>query len=250
MIEYHPFNLKSILKHVHDLLKVKASEHNLEFNLFLDAEMPEFVIGDKGRINQIIMNLAGNAIKFTEEGEVTISVKKIAETDDNYTIKFSVKDTGIGIPEDKLISIFDRFTQAEASTTRKFGGTGLGLNIVKQLVELQNGKIQVKSKLGRGSEFYFTLEFKKVDTSVVETIVQNNSNKKLIGKLTILLCEDNILNQRLAENVIQKFGFQLDIANNGQEGIELLTKNKYDLILMDLQMPIKDGYQTTIYIRK
>ena len=250
LVEYYPFNLKSILKHVHDLLKVKASEHNLEFNLFLDEEIPEFVMGDKGRINQIIMNLAGNAIKFTEEGEVNISVKKIAETDDNYTIKFSVKDTGIGIPEDKLISIFDRFTQAEASTTRKFGGTGLGLNIVKQLVELQNGKIQVKSKLGRGSEFYFTLEFKKVDTSVVETIVQNNSNKKLIGKLTILLCEDNILNQRLAENVIQKFGFQLDIANNGQEGIELLTKNKYDLILMDLQMPIKDGYQTTIYIRK
>ena len=250
LIEYHPFNLKSILKHVHDLLKVKASEHNLEFNLFLDAEMPEFVIGDKGRINQIIMNLAGNAIKFTEEGEVTISVKKIAETDDNYTIKFSVKDTGIGIPEDKLISIFDRFTQAEASTTRKFGGTGLGLNIVKQLVELQNGKIQVKSKLGRGSEFYFTLEFNKVDNSVVEKIIKNNSNKKSIGELTILLCEDNILNQRLAENVIQKFGFQLDIANNGQEGIELLTKNKYDLILMDLQMPVKDGYQTTIYIRK
>ena len=249
-IENHPFNLKSILKHVYDLLKIKASEHNLEFNLFLDAAIPEFVVGDKGRINQIIMNLAGNAIKFTNEGEVTISVKNVAETADTYLLKFSVKDTGIGIPEDKLTFIFDRFTQAEASTTRKFGGTGLGLNIVKQLVELQNGQIQVKSKLGVGSEFYFTLEFKKVDSSAVEIIKKNNSNKKSLGNLKILLCEDNILNQRLAENVIRKFGFQLDIANNGQEGIDLLIKNKYDLILMDLQMPVKDGYQTTIYIRQ
>ena len=249
-IEYYPFNLKSILKHVHDLLKVKATEHNLKFNLFLDVEIPEFVIGDKGRINQIIMNLAGNAIKFTQEGEITISVKKIAETDKAYVLKFSVEDTGIGIPEDKLTSIFDRFTQAETSTTRKFGGTGLGLNIVKQLVELQSGQIQVKSKLGRGSEFYFSLEFKKVDSSIVNTIIENNSDRKSLGKLSILLCEDNILNQRLAENVIQKFGFQLDIANNGQEGIDLLIKNNYDLILMDLQMPVKDGYQTTIYIRQ
>ena len=250
MIESYPFNLKDTLKHIYDLLKIKASEHNLEFILFLDAGMPEFVVGDKGRINQIIMNLVGNAIKFTEKGEVTVSVKKVAETDESYLLKFLVKDTGIGISEDKLTTIFDRFTQAEDSTTRKFGGTGLGLNIVKQLVELQNGQIQVKSKLGNGSEFYFTLEFKKVDSSVVNTIIENNSNSKSLGKLSILLCEDNILNQRLAKNVIQKFGFQLDIANNGQEGVDLLMKNKYDLILMDLQMPIKDGYQTTIYIRE
>ena len=249
-IEYHPFNLKGVLKHVHNLLKVKATKHNLKFNLFLDAEIPEFIVGDKGRINQIMMNLAGNAIKFTQEGEIIISVKKIAETDKTYLLKFSVKDTGIGIPEDKLTSIFDRFTQAEYSITRKFGGTGLGLNIVKQLVELQNGQIKVKSKLGRGSEFYFSLEFKKVDSFIVDATIKNNSTKKSLGKLSILLCEDNISNQRLAEKVIQKFGFQLDIANNGQEGIELLIKNNYDLILMDLQMSVKDGYQTTIYIRQ
>jgi CheY-like chemotaxis protein/HPt (histidine-containing phosphotransfer) domain-containing protein len=212
--------------------------------------MPEYVNGDKGRINQIIMNLAGNAIKFTEDGEVTISVKKTAETADYYTLKFSVKDTGIGIPEDKLETIFDRFTQAEISTTRKFGGTGLGLSIVKQLVELQNGQIQVKSKIGRGSEFYFSLDFKKVDSAIVEMIRENHTNRKSMGKLSILLCEDNILNQKLARNVIEKFGFDLDIANNGQEGIDLLLKNEYDLILMDLQMPVKDGYQTTISIRK
>lgn len=249
VVESYPFNIKNTLKHVYDLLKVKADKSGIEFNLFLDAEIPEFVIGDKGRLNQIMMNLAGNAVKFTEKGAVTISVKKDAETDKTVTLKFSIKDTGIGITEEKLLTIFDRFTQAEASTTRKFGGTGLGLNIVKQLIELQKGKIDVKSKIGKGSEFYFYLEFLKPETAVVETIIKSNLKKNTNEKLSILLCEDNELNKRLAKNVIQNFGYELDIASNGQEGLDLLQKNKYDLILMDLQMPVKDGYQTTIYIR-
>lgn len=244
-IDAEPFNLKKTLKHVYNLLKVKVTK-DVEFNLYLDAEMPEMVIGDQGRLNQILMNLTGNALKFTEDGEVTISVKKAEETDDFYTLRFSVKDTGIGIPEDKLKTIFERFTQAEESTTRKFGGTGLGLSIVKQLIELQNGEIQVKSKPGRGSEFSFILIYKKANiTEVAATEVSENN----LGSLKILLCEDNPLNQKLAKNVISNFGFDLDIADNGEEGIELLSKNHYDLILMDLQMPVKDGYQTTEYIR-
>lgn len=249
IIESHPFNLKNTLKHVYNLLKVKADQKDLDFSLFLDADMPEFVIGDQGRLNQIIMNLAGNSIKFTEMGEVSISVKKIAETDDALTLKFSVKDTGIGIPDDKISAIFDRFIQAEDSTTRKFGGTGLGLNIVKQLVELQKGKISVKSTSGRGSEFYFSLEYLKAQTVVADSFIKNSLNPKKLGNLSVLLCEDNELNKRLAKFVIESFGFRLDIASNGQEGIELLKLNQYDLILMDLQMPVKDGYQTTIYIR-
>ena len=247
VIESHPFNLKTILKHTYDLLKVKVSK-DIEFNLFLDAEMPEIVMGDKGRVNQILTNLAGNAIKFTEEGEITISVKKVNETDDKYTLKFSVKDSGIGISQDKLDTIFDRFTQAEESTTRRFGGTGLGLNIVKQLVELQNGEINVKSTPNRGSEFYFTLDFGKVDIAH-KAAVESTASEKTIKKLNILLCEDNILNQKLATGVIGNFGFSLDIANNGEEGIKMFLKNDYDLILMDLQMPVKDGYQATEYIR-
>lgn len=245
IIDAHPFNLKNTLKHVYDLLKVKVPA-NVEFNLFLDAEMPEMVIGDQGRLNQILVNLTGNALKFTEEGEVTISVKKVAEADENYSLRFSVKDTGIGIQEEKLKTIFERFTQAEESTTRKFGGTGLGLNIVKQLIELQNAQIQVKSKEGRGSEFFFTLTYKKADhvETVVEPVLEYNPEK-----LKILLCEDNLLNQKLAKSVISNFGFDLDIAENGEAGIALLSKNKYDLVLMDLQMPIRDGYQTTHYIR-
>ena len=245
IIDAHPFHLKNTLKHVYDLLKVKVPK-DVEFNLFLDAEMPEIVIGDQGRLNQILVNLTGNALKFTEEGEVTVSVKKVAETTDDYSLKFSVKDTGIGIPEDKLETIFERFTQAEESTTRKFGGTGLGLNIVKQLVELQNGEIHVKSKTGRGSEFFFVLTYKKTNHIEIETKPLAGYN---LGKLKILLCEDNVLNQKLVKNVISNFGFELDIAENGEAGIELLSKNNYDLVLMDLQMPVKDGYQTTRYIR-
>ncbi|HEX8013681.1 MAG TPA: ATP-binding protein [Flavobacterium sp.] len=244
-IDTQPFNLRKTLKHVYNLLKVKVPS-TVEFNLFLDADLPETVIGDQGRLNQILVNLTGNSLKFTEEGEVTVSVKKVAETDDYYSLKFSVKDTGIGIPEDKLKTIFERFTQAEESTTRRFGGTGLGLNIVKQLIELQHSEIHVKSKQGYGSEFFFVLDYKKADhiESENETLLDEE-----LGRLKILLCEDNALNQKLAKNVIHNFGFELDIAENGQEGIDLLSKNEYDLVLMDLQMPVKDGYQTTEYIR-
>lgn len=251
VIESNPLNLKNTLKHVYDLLKVKAFEKNIEFNLFLDADMPEFVMGDKGRINQILMNLAGNSLKFTEKGDVTISVKKLTETDKTIKLRFSIKDTGIGIPENKIDSIFERFTQAETSTTRRFGGTGLGLNIVKQLVELQNGEINVTSKVGQGSDFYFILDFLKVETPPNETVKETISHKdESLGQLSILLCEDNELNQHLAKRVIEKFGFDLDIANNGKEGIDRVLMKNYDLILMDLQMSVMDGYQTTIYIRE
>jgi len=245
VIEAQPFNLKKTLKHIYKFLKVKVPK-GIEFNLFLDADMPDHVIGDHGRLNQILVNLTGNALKFTEEGEVTISVKLLDETDDHYSLRFSVKDTGIGIPQDKLETIFERFKQAEESTTRRFGGTGLGLNIVKQLVELHGAEIKVKSKQNRGSEFFFVLNYKKVKH--IETAAESISEEKL-AKLKILLCEDNILNQKLVRSVIHNFGFELDIAENGEEGIAFLSKNKYDLVLMDLQMPVKDGYQTTEFIR-
>lgn len=244
-IEMEPFNLKKTLKHVYNLLKVKTQK-DVEFNLYLDADMPDNVIGDQGRLNQILVNLVGNSLKFTSEGEVTVSVKKVEETDDNYTLRFSVKDTGIGIPKNKLKTIFERFTQGEESTTRTFGGTGLGLNIVKQLVELHKGEIHVKSEPTRGSEFFFFITYKK---TITPGTVSKSVSKNDLGSLKILLCEDNVLNQKLVKSVIQNFGFELDVAANGDEGIELLSHNEYDLVLMDLQMPVKDGYQTTDYIR-
>ncbi|AWK05603.1 hypothetical protein HYN56_15705 [Flavobacterium crocinum] len=244
-IEAEPFNLKKTLKHVYNLLKVKVQKE-VEFNLFLDAELPDMVIGDQGRLNQILVNLIGNSLKFTSEGEVIVAVKKMEETEDDITFKFFVRDTGIGIEKSKHKTVFERFTQGEESTTRTYGGTGLGLNIVKELVELQNGEIHLKSELNKGSEFYFILKYKKSKAveSSAKPLSQNN-----LGKLKILLCEDNVLNQKLAKSVISSFGFDLDIAQNGDEGIELLSQNEYDLVLMDLQMPVKDGYQTTEYIR-
>lgn len=244
-IDADTFNLKKTLKHIYNLLKVKVPKE-VEFNLFLDADMPETVIGDQGRLNQILVNLISNALKFTKEGDVTVSVKKVDETADHYSLRFSVKDTGIGIHENKHKTIFERFTQAEEITTRTYGGTGLGLNIVKQLIELHNAEIHIKSKEGRGSEFFFVLTYKKASHNKIEvkTSLENN-----LGKLKILLCEDNVLNQKLAKSVIHNFGFELDIANNGEEGISFLSKNKYDLVLMDLQMPVLDGIQTAQYIR-
>lgn len=248
IIDIQPFDVKNTLKHVYNLLNVKAKEKQLEFNLFLDADLPDMVSGDKGRLNQILVNLAGNAIKFTKEGEVYIVVKKVKETEETVTLEFCVKDTGIGISNDKLETIFERFSQGEVSTTRNFGGTGLGLSICKQLIDLQNGDLHVKSKLGSGSKFYFSIAYEKVSQPTL--IVPKLETPVVKQKLSILLCEDNPINQRLVLKVMQGFGFDLDIAHNGQEGIDLLCKKRYDLILMDLEMPKKDGYQTTIYIRE
>lgn len=245
-LELQPFDLKKALRHVYDLLKVKVPQ-KVEFNLYLDAELPDMVSGDQGRLNQILMNLAGNALKFTQEGEVTIAVKKTGQTDEEYLIRFSVKDTGIGIPEQQLKAVFERFTQAEESTTRKFGGTGLGLSIVKELVELHGASIEVKSREGGGSEFFFTAAYKK---TFQEAGQQQTQTVNDLGRLRILLCEDNRLNQKLAQNVIEGFGFEIDIAENGEQGIELLRDHQYDLVLMDLQMPVRDGYQTTTFIRQ
>lgn len=245
LIEKRPFYLRKTLQHVHALFKDKAAV-DVNFNLIIDNNVPEIVLGDQGRLNQILLNLVGNALKFTEKGSVTVKVKSLEENASNCSVEFSIKDTGIGIPENQLGTIFDRFTQAEEETTRRFGGTGLGLNIVKQLLELHGSKIFVNSKHNFGSEFYFVINYAKSNQTEIlskEIITQE------LGYLKILLCEDNVLNQKLANRVISNFGFDLDIAENGEIGISLLEKNKYDLILMDLQMPIKDGYQATKYIR-
>ncbi|MDO9184878.1 MAG: PAS domain S-box protein [Bacteroidia bacterium] len=248
-IENVPFSLKDALKNIYNLLNVKAKEKNLEYNFFIDASLPDFVVGDSVRLNQIMINLVGNAIKFTEEGSITVSVKKIEEDDLNYKLKFIVQDTGIGIPADKTESIFDRFSQANTETTRKFGGTGLGLSIAKNLVELLGGEIKLKSELGKGSEFSFEIRYHKVDKSVLEPLQKDFVAKKPIGPVKILLFEDNVLNQRLAGKILTKFGFDFEIAENGKIGLEKLKHGKFDLVLMDLQMPEMDGYQATIAIR-
>ena len=251
-IDKYPFDLEKTIKHVYNLLKVKADEKQLHFKLELDKNIPKFINGDKGRINQIIMNLAGNAIKFTQKGEVKISTHLIEKTNKKATLKFAISDTGIGISGDKINTIFNRFSQGEENTSRRFGGTGLGLNICKQLVELQEGELFVKSTLGKGSEFYFNLTFDIQEESIKSSQEKNIDVSKQLKNtnLKVLLCEDNLMNQRLTEIVVKNFGFEIDITENGEEGIKLLKTNPYDVILMDLQMPILDGYQATKFIRQ
>jgi CheY-like chemotaxis protein len=196
----------------------------------------------------------GNAIKFTEKGEVKISVEQINETGELVELKFSVADTGIGIPEHKLGSVFEGFTQATNDTTRKYGGTGLGLTIVKQLVELQGGSIAVESKLGEGSVFSFQLQFKKghgrsgLDRKSRQE-EEENEMPKLKG-LNLLLVEDNFLNQVLAKKVLNDWNWEVDVAENGLVAIEKHTAKNFDLILMDIQLPEMDGYEATKHIRR
>ncbi len=262
-LENIPFDIRKTIKNVKDLLKFKAKEKNLRFDLVVDEKIPKFILGDKVRLNQIIMNLTGNALKFTQEGFVNIVVKNLEETENKIKISFSVKDSGIGIPEDKINTIFERFEQAGKDITRKFGGTGLGLNISKNLVELHQSTLEVRSVFGKGTEFFFIIYFDKFIEDNIDNInaangnvVVNKSNnfiEKLsnLKNLQLLVCEDNCVNIKLIKAIFKNKFMNIEIAENGKIAIDILKRKqiKYDLILMDLQMPEMNGFETTKYIR-
>jgi len=249
-------NVRQVLSSVRELIEFNAKEKNIQLILNHDENIPETVIGDAARFNQILLNLVGNAIKFTEKGSVTISSKLISDKSDIVLCEFTISDTGIGIPKEKLGLIFERFTQASPDTTRKYGGTGLGLTIVQQLLTLQGGKISVESEVGKGSAFTFYLPFKKAtaQTTIPENTVKKGAEsvtaKPLKGrKINILVAEDTPLNQKLVKKIVQKWDYDMDLASNGKEAITLLEKNTYDIILMDIQMPEMDGYTASTIIR-
>lgn len=248
-IEEQPFKIRETFKNIHKLLKVKADEKQLQFVLNIDKDVPDVVCGDCVRLTQIMINLAGNSIKFTESGCISINVTKSGRGDSVKNINFSVKDTGIGIPEDKLETIFERFTQVNNETHRKYGGTGLGLSISKSLVELMGGTLKVTSAINRGSEFSFGLKFHTAGETNLYTKSKEVVVRKHLGHSAILVFEDNMLNQRLVKNVLNNFGFEVELASNGKAGLECLMKSSYDVILMDLQMPDLDGYMVTDAIR-
>lgn len=247
-----PFKLSASVYAMLHLFETKIREKKLELIKEYDTAIPEVLIGDPVRLHQIVLNLVSNAIKFTSKGKITVGVKLVDEDHDKATIGFSVSDTGIGIPDDRLDRIFDNFQQATSNTSRIYGGTGLGLAIVKQLVQAQGGSIQVSSKVGEGSTFSFTLAFRKAkDKSLPdsdgnqqpETGHQTNRGK-------ILVVEDVALNQLLMKTLLEDFGFRMDIAGNGKVAIEKLESDAFDLILMDLQMPEMNGFAATEHIRK
>lgn len=251
--EYAPFNLSNSVSEILQLFETKIKDAGLQLAFKFDPTIPKFLIGDSVRLNQIILNLVSNAIKFTKTGKISIEIHTQKEDKENVTLEFSVTDTGIGIPQNNLNSIFDKFQQATNETSNIYGGTGLGLTIAKQLVELQGGTISVKSKVDKGSTFSFILSFKKIkskfETETKEFVPKDLFGSPLIKNVKILVAEDESLNQLLISTLLEKFGFEIDIAGNGKIVLEKLRKNKYDIILMDLQMPEMNGFETTYHIR-
>lgn len=246
------FSVHELISNIIDLFAEKAREKRLDLSYTIGSSVPEFVVGDSVRINQILNNLVGNALKFTHEGCVNIGVRTLGVEDKTVRLEFVVKDTGIGIPKNKLSKVFESFTQATADTTRKYGGTGLGLTIAKRLVELQGGKIQVKSKADVGTTFSFDILFEISDQKKVKKAKSSSTQKRgeALKGYKILLCEDNELNQRLAlEVVCRLYGATLHIADNGKIGLEMLEAKPYDLVLMDIHMPEMDGIEAGKKIR-
>jgi len=231
------------------ILMVKAKEKSNILELDHTKEIPEIVIGDKVRLGQILTNLLGNAIKFTDQGKIKVLLELEKETEQDYLIKFSVKDTGIGISKDKLDIIFDSFTQERSDITRRFGGSGLGLAISKKLVEIQRGEIHVVSIPNKGSTFSFTIPFKKSKLKKVKLKKTFDHDKKSLVGLKILVVEDNQINRLVARKFLENWGIHVDEAENGKISLEMVEKNSYDLILMDLQMPEMDGFEATRIIK-
>jgi CheY-like chemotaxis protein len=246
--EQIPFKMSLSIAAMLHLFETKIQEKNLTLVKEYDGRIPEVLVGDPVRLHQIILNLVSNAVKFTSKGKISISIQLLSEDDEKVTIQFSISDTGIGIPKDKIDKIFENFQQASSGTARLYGGTGLGLAIVKQLVETQSGSISVKSKIDVGSTFSFILPFQKTkaDVEIEPGIVELDPG---ITNIKVLVVEDIALNQLLMRTLLDDFGFECDIATNGKIAIEKLQVKTYDIILMDLQMPEMNGFETTEYIR-
>jgi signal transduction histidine kinase/ActR/RegA family two-component response regulator len=251
VIDNFPFKPVNELMKLRDILKYKAEEKGLSLQCELDPQLPEVLHGDPIRLSQILINLTGNAIKFTEEGNIFVRIGLKEISDSTAVVEGKITDTGIGIQEDRLDKIFESFTQAESNTTRKYGGTGLGLTISKELVHLQNGHIKVESKKGEGSTFTFTIPYKIGDASELKTVTQNNEPISLKA-LKILLVENNAFNIIVARDELNQIieNPLIDLADNGFEALEKVEHNNYDLILMDIEMAEMNGYDCARAIRQ
>jgi len=251
VFEEYPMSIKGIFHSLNAMLAQKAKEKKLALKFDFGKDIPPTLLGDPTRLTQILMNLGGNAIKFTEKGNVDVFAKIIEDDKEKCKIEFTVKDTGIGIAEDKLGQLFNRFQQVEDQIARKYGGTGLGLAIAKKLIELQGGTITVKSEINVGSVFTFMLPFKKAKSGQV--VVKENEDGKFnlaeLSKLKILLVEDNPLNIKLVLSLFSENGLKTDVAEDGKEAVEKVKNNKYDIVLMDIEMPEMNGYDATKIIR-
>lgn len=249
-LENIDFNLRDLVLDVKELFSIKASEKGIELIVNIDNKIPNVLKGDPLRINQLLINLVNNAIKFTEAGYVKLEVNLQLSTINHALVYFVISDTGIGIPQAKQGQIFNSFTQADANTTRKFGGTGLGLSICKRILDNLHSKLQVESVVGKGSKFAFSINFEvSRSASVGKSAVTASFEDSIKGK-RVLVVEDNMMNVMVIRQFLQKWGVITEIALNGKEGISRLEEANYDAILMDIHMPEMDGIEATKHIRK
>jgi len=244
------FDLKHLVSNVKRAQQAKAQENGNRIRLMIDDDIPDSLMGDSLRIGQVLTNLVSNAIKFTRNGTVTIELSLESRTEDRASIIVSVQDTGIGIPKEKQEAIFTMFTQANSATTRKFGGTGLGLVITKKLLELYNSTIRIESEEGKGATFSFVLDLAIGNTSALAVVVSDTVDNKTLKGLKILLVEDYPVNVKVAMKFLSMWGINVETAENGQIGVDKCREGQFDLILMDLQMPVMDGYTAAQEIRK
>ena len=257
IFEETPFEPKELIDGIVATTKIKdEKKHLLKIIKNIDPRIPQKILGDIVRLRQILFNLYGNALKFTEKGEIVVGANLVGEAEGKVEIEFYVKDSGIGIPPDKQQDVFSMFTQASGDTTRKYGGTGLGLAICKRLVELQGGSISLESEVGKGSTFAFRLKFGVVrERAITEAIDPNNIKHREkspdeYAKGKILLAEDNEINRMLVVTMLGNWGHKVSVAENGLQACEMLQNEDFDLILMDVHMPEMDGYAATQKIRE
>lgn len=250
-IESAPFSIRELVHSIETMFRAKANEKQLNLLVTIDNSLPDMLEGDATRLTQILINLIGNALKFTSKGSIEVKINWESTEENIIKTAITVTDTGIGIEKDRLDKIFERFQQAEDSVTRRYGGTGLGLSIVKDLVLLQNGSISVNSEPRKGTSFKIIIPYliAKDENEGAVMLATESTLPSDFEKLRVLVAEDNHINQSLIRHLFKEWGLDFDLATNGREAIEMLQLNKYGLILMDIQMPEMDGYTAAQEIR-
>ena len=247
-LDIHPFDLHKQLQFIYQLFEGRALEKGIKFLLEIEESTPKFVNSDSNRLSQVLTNLVSNAIKFTQNGQVTLRVKPLKQLGEKYVVSFAVEDSGIGISKESLNNVFEDFAQADASTTRKYGGTGLGLSISQKIVKLFKSEIKVKSCPGEGSHFSFAVELEAAQKLQPKEVEKSSPELQFPG-LKVLLVEDSLINRELAVSFLKKFNVDCKTASNGKQAVDMVKENTYDVIFMDCQMPVMDGYQATKLIR-
>lgn len=263
-LEEIDFDIRNSIRDIMRMMAVRMGEKNIHLTVNVSPEIPRYVKGDPGRLRQVLINLIENAIKFTKSGEIKLEVQKMGIREDAFELLFCVTDTGIGIPDDKLEKIFDIFSQVDPSTARYYGGTGLGLAICKSLVKAMGGRIWVESCLDKGSSFFYTIRIKKGEKSEFSTpqdiyeqvfvhpqaATEREERCREMSVLKVLLVDDSVHNRMVVEHHLHPFSRRIDCADNGQVAFDLFISSQYDLVFMDIQMPIMDGQSATKMIRK